>query len=85
MRCRIFSGALPYYFSKTEKEQLPIPSLYLAQDDMTVSASFLDILYHIGISLQRISIDLIDSSTVSNVLTAANIHTAPNHIMDYKS
>lgn len=80
-----FSGALPYYFSKTERERLPIPSLYLAQDDMTVAASFLDILYHKGISLQRISVDLIDSSIVSIVLEAANINVVPNHVIDYKT
>lgn len=80
-----FSGALPYYFSKEEREKLPIPSVYLAQDDYTISSSFLTILYHKQISLNRISIDLIDASIVKNVLEAAEITSYPTHIIDYQS
>jgi hypothetical protein len=79
-----FSGALPYYFTKAEREQLHIPSLYLAQDEMAVTSSFLTILYHRKISLERISIDLIDTAIVSNVLSAIDIDVLPIHMLDYK-
>ncbi|MFO1443317.1 transcriptional regulator [Bacillus sp. Bva_UNVM-123] len=80
-----FSGALPYYFSKKERESLPIPSVFLAQDDYTVSSSFLTILHHKQISLQRLSIDLMDAAIVKNVLEAANISPLPANVIDYKS
>jgi hypothetical protein len=80
-----FSGALPYYFAKSEREKLPIPSLYLAQDEMTVTSSLLSILYHRNLSLQRISVDLIDTNIVSNVLSAIDIDTVPIHMLDYKN
>ncbi len=79
-----FSGALPYYFSKKERKKLPIPCVYLAQDDYTVSSSFLTILYHKQISLNRISIDLTDASIVKHVLEAADISPSPTHIIDYQ-
>ena len=80
-----FSGALPYYFSKNEREKLPIPSIYLAQDDYTISSSFLTILYHMKISLKRISFDLVDASIVKNVLEAAEITSLPTYVIDYQS
>ena len=51
-----FSGALPYYFSKKEREQLPVPTLYLAQDELTISSSLLAAIYHKQVSFDRISI-----------------------------
>lgn len=79
-----FSGALPYYFSIKERKNLPIPCVYLAQDNYTVSSSFLSILYHKQISLNRISIDLVDASIIENVLEAADILSSPTHVIDYK-
>jgi hypothetical protein len=78
-----FSGALPYYFSKTERERLPVPTLYLAQDELTISSSLLSAIYHKQITLERISIDLIDSSIVTNVLASVDIETSPKHVIDY--
>ncbi|MBY0122928.1 HTH domain-containing protein [Bacillus sp. S/N-304-OC-R1] len=77
------SGTLPYLFSKKHHEQLPIPVVYMAQDEMTVASSLLAALYHKKITLDRISIDLFDSSIVSNVLDAVDIDTSPIHIINY--
>ncbi|MGX1983261.1 hypothetical protein EDD69_10996 [Thermolongibacillus altinsuensis] len=78
-----FAGALPYYFSKETREQLPIPTVFLEQDEMAVASSLLSILYHKNIQPERISIDLVDSSFVENVLMDVGIDCAP-HVMDYK-
>jgi CRP-like cAMP-binding protein len=80
-----FSGALPYFFSKEVRELLPIPSLYIATDEMAVTTSLLSILYHNKIDLERLSIDIIDSSIVSNVLTELNLEPNLVHVLDYQS
>lgn len=79
-----FSGALPYYFSKKEREQLPVPTLYLAQDELTISSSLLAAIYHKQVSLDRISMDLFDSAIVKNVLDSVDIETFPKYVMDYE-
>lgn len=78
------SGTLPYLFSRKHHDQLPIPVLYMAQDEMTVSSTLLAALYHKKISLERISIDLFDASIVKNVLDAVDIETSPIHVRDYE-
>jgi hypothetical protein len=78
-----YSNALRFYFSKELREQLPIPTLFLEQDEMAIASSLLSIMYHKSIPIERISIDLTDSSFVANVLTDIGIHHAPLHVMDY--
>jgi hypothetical protein len=78
-----FSGVLPFYISKEFLEQLPIPTLFLEQDEMAIATSLLSIFYHKGIPIERISIDLTDSSLVANILTDIGIDRAPLHVMDY--
>lgn len=78
-----YSGAIPYYSSKEEREKLTVPSLYLAQDEMAFAYSLLSILYNYKVSLKRLSIDLMDSSIVTNVLSDMNFKVKPLHIMDY--
>lgn len=78
----LFSGALPFYFSKEVREQLPIPTVFLEQDEMALTSSLLSILYHKNIQPERISMDLIDSSFVTNVLMDIGIDCTP-HVMDY--
>ncbi|MEE3951693.1 transcriptional regulator [Peribacillus frigoritolerans] len=80
----LFSGALPYYFSKEYHEHLPIPAFYLAQDEMSVTSSLLTVLYHKKISPHRISVDVISASIVTNVLNDLQIEMDPSHIMDYQ-
>ncbi|MFF2856891.1 transcriptional regulator [Peribacillus sp. NPDC058002] len=80
----LFSGALPYYFSKKYHEHLPIPSFYLAQDEMSVASSLLSVLYHKKISPHRISVDVSNALIVKNVLTDLEIEMDPSYIMDYQ-
>lgn len=78
-----FSGALPYFFSKTEILNLPIPSVYLAQDEISIATSMLSVLFHKNISPSQISIDAIDSIRVLNVLEDLEIETSLPFILDY--
>ncbi|PGZ94154.1 transcriptional regulator [Bacillus pseudomycoides] len=78
-----FSGALPYYISKEMREQLRIPSMYLQQNEMALASSLLFILQHKNIQPERISIDLVNSSFVTNVFTDIGITGVP-HVMDYE-
>ncbi|MEI4622513.1 transcriptional regulator [Bacillus pfraonensis] len=78
-----FSGALPYYISKEIREQMPIPSVYLQQDEMAFATSLLSVLYHQNIRPERISIDLVDSSFVTNVFHDIGIKNTP-HVMGYQ-
>ncbi|MEW9052198.1 MAG: transcriptional regulator [Neobacillus sp.] len=78
-----FSGALPYYFSKKQREKLTVPSLFLKQDELAFASSFLQIIYTKNISPERISIDLIDSSIVTNLLNDSNIIAQP-FVIDYR-
>ncbi|MGE7187157.1 transcriptional regulator [Peribacillus sp. NPDC006672] len=80
----LFSGALPYYFSKKYHEHLPIPSFYLAQDEMSVASSLLSVLYHKKISPHRISVDVSQASIVTNVLADLGIEMDTSYIMDYQ-
>ncbi|MDQ0176259.1 transcriptional regulator [Bacillus chungangensis] len=80
-----YSGALPFYFSKNLREQLPIPALYLEQDEMAIASTLLSIVHHHNIPIERISIDLTDASFVANVLTDIGIERSPVHVMDYTS
>lgn len=78
-----FSGALPYYFSKEEHSNLPIPSVYLAQDEMSIASSMLFVIFHKNIPPARISIDVINFYGIENVLEDLEIKTSLPHILDY--
>ncbi|HAQ08190.1 MAG TPA: transcriptional regulator [Bacillus bacterium] len=78
-----FSGALPYHFSEKERSVLPIPAVYLGQDEMAVASSLLAVFYHKNIRLDRISFDLIDSDLVESVLSDLGIETPLTHILDF--
>ncbi|KMY53359.1 transcriptional regulator [Bacillus sp. FJAT-27231] len=78
-----FSGALPYYFSKEVHESMPIPSLYLEQDETAIAISLLSLISHQHISLERISIDLTESSFIQNILADIGFRDVPLYIMDY--
>ncbi|TKI85840.1 transcriptional regulator, partial [Bacillus mycoides] len=79
-----FSGALPYYMAKEIREQLPIPSVYLQQDETTVASSLLSIIYHQSIQPHKISIDLVDRSFITNVFHDIGLKETPQ-VMDYEN
>jgi hypothetical protein len=79
-----FSGALPYYFSREWREQLTIPTHYLAQDEMSVTSTLLAVSYHKKVLLTRLSIDLMDAKFVTNVLADIDCEDQVVHVMDYQ-
>jgi hypothetical protein len=79
-----FSGELPYYFSKKSREKLSIPSLYLATDEMSITSSFLSILYKKQVPPERLSVDIIDFSVVSNVFNEMELDLEPSQILEYR-
>nr|WP_263323658.1 transcriptional regulator [Neobacillus sp. Marseille-Q6967] len=79
-----FSGALPFYFSKQVLENVNIPALYLAQDEMAVATSLLAIIFTKKIPPERISVDLMDAAILTNVLDESGINQHPLWVMDYQ-
>lgn len=79
-----FSGALPYFFARKYREKLPIPSIYRTTDEMAVATSLLSIFYNYNTVPERISIDLIDSSVVTNVLEEIELNVHPLNVLEYR-
>lgn len=79
-----FAGALPFFFSSKERENLTVPSLYLAQDELTLTSSFLSVIHQHSISLDRISIDLFDTSIALNVYAEIQDGMTAPYVLDYR-
>ena len=62
------TGTLPYLYSKPMLENWPIPWTYLKQDEFAVSNTLLAVVANHTIPLHRLSIDVMDSRFVENVL-----------------
>ncbi|WP_034756318.1 hypothetical protein [Rossellomorea vietnamensis] len=80
----LFSGALPYFFSKEECHTLSVPVLYLEQDETALVTSLLYILHHHGIEPDRVSIDLMDLSFIDHAQSDLHLKNPPRYVMDYK-
>lgn len=79
----LYSGSLPYYFSKDARKKLPIPALFMKQDEMTIAASLLSVVYKNHIPIEQISIDLFHSESFINVLKDIQSTQIPYHVIDY--
>ncbi|RIJ64435.1 hypothetical protein CW357_12305 [Rummeliibacillus sp. TYF005] len=64
----LFSGTLPYLYAKPLLTNWPIPWTYLKQDEFAISTSILSVLAKHHIQLSQLSIDVINSKHVKNVL-----------------
>ena len=72
------TGTLPYLYSKPMLENWPIPWTYLKQDEFAVSNTLLAVVANHAIPLHRLSIDVMDSRFVENVLFDIDYqHAAP--------
>lgn len=80
----LFSGALPYFFSKEAWSSITIPVLYLEQDETALVTSLLYILHHHGIQPLWVSIDLMDTSIIDHVASDLHLKNPPRHVMDCK-
>lgn len=68
----LFSGSLPYLYAKELLTDLPIPVLYLKQDEAAIAITLLHISSKDRIDLNRISIDVREKSLIDNVLIDLN-------------
>lgn len=64
----LLSGTLPYLYAKPLLTNWPIPWTYLKQDEFAISTSILSVLAKNNIQLSQLSVDVIDSEQVKNVL-----------------
>ncbi|GIN90283.1 hypothetical protein J22TS1_13340 [Siminovitchia terrae] len=78
-----YSGGLPYHFSVEARKHLTIPSLYMEQDEMTIAVSLLSIVHNQNITLEHLSVDVLDASFFSNVLKNIGAPEANHHVIDF--
>lgn len=81
----LFSGALPYFFTKEACKELTVPVLYLEQDETALITSLFHILQHHEIKPEHVSIDLMDTAFVDHIMTDLHLQNPPQYVMDYKS
>jgi predicted transcriptional regulator len=81
----LFSGGLPYFFSKEACTALTVPVLYLEQDERALITSLFHILHHHEIKPEHVSIDLMDTAFVDHIMTDLHLKNPPQYVMDYKS
>ncbi|OAT85044.1 hypothetical protein A6P54_19550 [Bacillus sp. MKU004] len=81
----LFSGALPYFFTKEACKELTVPVLYLEQDETALITSLFHILQYHEIKPEHVSIDLMDTAFVDHIMTDLHLQNPPQYVMDYKS
>ncbi len=64
----LLSGTLPYLYAKPLLANWPIPWTYLQQDEFAISTSILSVLANTTIQLSQISIDVMNTQHVLNVM-----------------
>ncbi|REB06436.1 HTH domain-containing protein [Sporosarcina sp. BI001-red] len=64
----LFSGSLPYVASTDVLQSIPVPAIYLKQDETEITTTLLAISIHHSLELEKMSIDVRDCSVLENVL-----------------
>jgi len=67
----LFSGSLPYLASKEVLAAIPVPAVYLKQDETEIAATLLSIALQGPLRLSALSIDVRDPAVLENVLAAS--------------
>ncbi|XXM70400.1 transcriptional regulator [Lysinibacillus sphaericus] len=81
----LFSGGLPYSFSKEACTALTVPVLYLEQDETALITSLFHILHNEGVKPEHVSIDLMDTAFVDHIMADLHLQNPPKYVMDYKN
>lgn len=63
----LFSGSLPYVASTAVLASIPVPAVYLKQDETEITTTLLSISLNQGLDLEKISIDVRDRNVLENV------------------
>ncbi|MCM3569395.1 hypothetical protein [Neobacillus mesonae] len=81
----LFSGLLPYYFAHAQSslDAYKKPCLYMPINEYMLTISLFQLLYHEGVPLERISIDLPDRSILLQCLNDLNLNPEHVSIIDY--
>lgn len=64
----LFSGSLPYVASTDVLASIPVPSVYLKQDETEITTTLLAISLKQPLELENMSIDVRESTVIENVL-----------------
>lgn len=64
----LFSGSLPYIASTEILASIPVPAIYLKQDETEITTTLLAISLHHSLELENMSIDVRDRRVFENVL-----------------
>lgn len=78
------TGTLPYLYSKPMLDKWPIPWTYLKQDEFAVSNTLLAMMANHAISLNRLSIDVMNAQFVDNVLKDIEYDGRPPYTFEIK-
>lgn len=79
----LFSGLLPYYFAQEILTTYKKPCLYIPINEYMLSISLFQLLYHEGYRLERISIDIPDSSILLQCLHDVHLQEDLMWLIDY--
>lgn len=63
----LFSGSLPYVASTDVLASIPVPAVYLKQDETEITTTLLSISMHQSLDLEKVSIDVRDRMILENV------------------
>ncbi|WP_313892676.1 hypothetical protein [Psychrobacillus sp.] len=79
----LFSGELPFYYSQKEIARFNKPTLYIPDNELSISLTLLYITNHLNINYNELSIDVTDRKYLQEVVDQLNLHPAPSFIQDY--
>lgn len=78
----LFSGSLPYIASKELLASIPVPAIYLKQDESEITTTLLAISLQQSLDIGKMSIDIRDRGVLENVL--CDIHADGKHPLVYQ-
>lgn len=76
----LFSGSLPYIASTEILASIPVPAIYLEQDETEITTTLLAISLHHSLEFENMSIDVRDRNVLENVLADINAQGQRPHI-----
>ncbi|WP_203363858.1 hypothetical protein [Bacillus sp. REN10] len=79
----LFSGIIPYYYSKKFFHMFDRPAIYIPDNELSVSLTLLSIFYRHQVGFNRLSIDLPDRKYVDRVMKQLEMQPEALYVQDY--
>lgn len=79
----LFSGILPYFYTKKILGSFSKPAIYIADNELDVSLTILSVTHHKVAELDRISFDLPDRRNLDIIVNQLQMSPKPVHVLDY--